>query len=255
MTVAPVASPARAAFLARRIATCLRVADPRIAELVEVLIEEWQTRRCAPRVRDCVSSLGLHTRWNCVLDRDRAEFLAARSVELVPALRDGVVFDVLSGTGTVATALRRRGVTVREYERHEDYSASCSPLALPLDRLDGDLADHDGEHPVVLLGAVLHHEPSPADLLARIRRAAPRASILVTENPLVGSWGDDEHRMFDWLFNSVVNDFGVATPGEHRTIAGWNALLSRYGEVTAVRVLTDVPGIPFPYSAHLVRAT
>lgn len=243
---------ARGHFVSEMVGICLGTEAAEVRPFVEQVAEEWSRGRSAEGLRSLGDVLGLRARWNEVFDTRRAEFLADQVVDLVPPERVPTVFDVMSGTGKLAGALRRRGYTVAEYERSADYGSWCSAHAQPLDRLAPDVAAHRGDA-VALFAAVLHHEPSPAGLLRTVADAGPATSLLVFENPLIGSWTETEHELFDWLFNTVINDFGVETPGEYRTSSGWSELLAGFGRVEETRVLAHVPGLPFPYTAYLVE--
>jgi hypothetical protein len=243
---------ARCDFVSEMVGICLGAEPAVVSPFITRLAEEWQGSRSPEGLRLLSDDLGLRERWNDVFDNRRAEFLADQVVELVPPARASTVLDILAGTGKLAQALRRRGYEVAEYERGAAYGTACSPWARPLEDLTDDMAAHDGST-VTLLAAVLHHESSPTALLRYVADAAPASPLLVFENPLIGSWTEHEHELFDWLFNRVINDFGVDTPGEYRTWAGWCELLGRFGQVTESRVLAHVPGLPFPYTAHLVE--
>jgi hypothetical protein len=142
---------------------------------------------------------------------------------------------------------------VAEYERHGDYPSYERPEVIELAEL-GDLPSRARPADVVLVCAVLHHEPDPALLLDQVRCAFGASRWLVFENPLTDRWSHDSHDMFDWFFNSVLNEFGVATPGNHRSNAGWVDLLQNYGVVDAA-IEFDLPGIPFPYTFFDVSVT
>jgi SAM-dependent methyltransferase len=243
---------ARRSFVSEMVGICLDVEPAVVGPFVELMADEWWGSRSPEALRSLGDELGLRDRWNDVFDNARAAFLADQVTQLAPPDRSPDVFDVLSGTGKVARELRRRGYAVAEYERDSHYGGACPPGARPLDQLADDAADRDGPA-VVLLAAVLHHEPSPEDLLRLVFDAVPDAQVLVFENPLIGSWARAEHELFDWLFNRVINHFDVDTPGTYRTLSGWRELLGGFGRVSETKVLAHVPGLPFPYVAYLVE--
>ena len=187
--------------------------------------------------------------WNHVMDHHRAAYLAHKVQALVRG--DGLrVLDVLSGTGTVARALRSRGARVHEVER-----LSMFPSLEPADdRYDLDTEAERVENlevDVVLVAASMHHEVDLDWLIGWLSRLRTR-QFLIIENLRSAAMTSEMHARFDWFFNRCLNQFGADCPGRYYTREQWSLLLSSLGVCQWKCEARDVPGMPFPYDFFLV---
>jgi hypothetical protein len=203
------------------------------------LLEADLTDGAAKSFKEALRTKQLDTRWNDVLDRQRASFLAAY---LARGIRRGLtILDILAGTGTVGAELRRLGYSVVEVERRRHYpdrDRDCVDLdeVVP-ETLDGDVA---------VVVASLHHEARLDYFIGWLSRL-PVPRFVVVENLRDEETNPEMHYRFDWFFNHCLNEFGAECPGWYWTQEQWMDALSSLGEVRWLSRSGDVPGIPFAY--------
>jgi hypothetical protein len=212
-------------------------------DLARLLVDCDMTDGAAERVTALLHDRGLGPHWNRILDADRARYLASILARFLP--KPGArVLDVLSGTGTVAAALRLRGFEVYEAERVDQFDRRPGPWLLDIGSLQSEASRL--RPAVVLVLASLHHEPDLDGMLGRLSQLeVPR--LLVVENLRSQDTDADLHARFDWYFNRCLNSFGAECPGWYWTREQWALCLSSLGAVRWLMRMDDVPGIPFAY--------
>ncbi|MFG3248800.1 hypothetical protein [Streptomyces sp. NPDC048187] len=195
--------------------------------------------------KNWLSDTGIGPAWNAALDEGRPLSVAPF---LAPLLA-GRNADVLSGSGTLTAALARTN-DIDAYERVGAYPTDPAVLTQPLNSL-WDVGP--GIYDTALFSTVLHHEPDPSALIEKVLTTLRPTRLVVLENCLSATVSNEFHHFMDDFFNLCLNDFDVDCPGEHRTVEGWLAFLSQYGDTQLVHQLTDVTGIPFSYEIFLVE--
>ncbi|WP_217548946.1 hypothetical protein [Streptomyces sp. GbtcB6] len=213
----------------------------RASQLLDLLHAQGFRSR---EVKEWLAETGLGAAWNAALDGGRPRSVAPY---LAPLLA-GRTADVLSGSGTLTSALARTA-DVDAYERVGAYPTEPAVQTRPLDAL-WDMGT--GVYDTALFATVLHHEPDPALLVERVLITLRPTRLAVVENCLSDTVSNEFHDFMDAFFNLCLNDFAVDCPGEHRTIEGWLDFLGQYGDARLVHQLKDVTGIPFPYEIFVV---
>ena len=237
------------------------ITPPRLAERLERVLQ--LDRSAASRLASIVLATGtrphqeigrelrfggLARRWNKTLDADRARYLA--SVISGRILRDNCrILDVLSGTGSLARALREAGHTVVEIERLEQYGRPRDEdtFDFALDKVHVAAEKYDA----AIVVTVLHHEPHPDALIGWLAELDVEQYVVV-ENVRCREADVATHRLFDTFFNECLNDFGAECPGWYWTRQQWRVSLQSLGSPSEPETLHAVPGIPFPYDVFVI---
>lgn len=237
----------------RRIARAIDFPEMYIQLIAKSILEADLTKsdnKLEQFVKWQLKETGIGKRWNYILDQRRSEYLAKKIMNLLPE-ENPVILDILSGTGTVAEALRDLGCTVIETDRLSHYpKLSGSKKVLDLEEDWGQVSKISAD--VVLVLTSLHHESNLNQFIGKLATLKTKRFIII-ENLRTEETEYDLHSRMDWFFNRCLNSFGAECPGWYWSREQWEILLGSLGNVQWKYTMDDVPGIPFTYDLFDIK--
>jgi hypothetical protein len=198
----------------------------------------------SPEVFKTLEKSSLRQKWNVAFRFDRSKFVA----NWVNKFCNTEILDLVCGDGGVGEELEKLGKNVL-YSENQHYNFSISNH-IPLEQLMENKISIKTD--TVILGAVIHHNPLPNELI-KLAFDSANKNVIIYENPIDDYFDDELHSLIDSFFNDGLNSTGDECPGNHKTDLEWKNTFSKFGEIIHFEKNIIVPGNPLPHSLFIVN--
>ncbi|MFS0752928.1 hypothetical protein [Oceanobacillus sp. 1P07AA] len=233
----------------KRLSNALYKEENEIEELADYIISSSMDEQGEKQLKKYLADSGIGDHWNLILDKIRSGYLAEKIMYHIDVCSPKII-DVLSGTGTLASALRQKGAHVMEVERLEHYP-NLQPNNNLVDLEDREILNNM-EADALIVVASLHHEKELDKFLGWLSTIQAN-TIIIIENLKNRETNIETHKRMDWFFNRCLNNFEADCPGWYWDKSQWELVLSSLGDVKWEDNMSNVPGIPFDYDLFVVK--